>query len=448
MFEHNDLVAAFKHIQLDTQDGLLYTINRDLCYKGNEGKHVIIPCNTIHAQLKLAENTARQAILRREPEYNGNLATANIGFVVSSHPYDKAGKTHNRRFITIPLHRAVDWQNPNKRHWLTAQIRDLWGNEEEVVATETGAGKTVNKHRNFYQLTRQKKANSYATSAGLKRKPKYNEYDFEAYFVSSGPNLEMDFHHSEQTIFEMLQKADVINYYINHFLTAYNVLPGDKIYAVILDLYTTRYMCQGCYGRAYSTAHYPGRALLARWDYILRKRGYYVPKTGLRMAIRATGEVPGQEPALSLQSYKPQQNVWTLNPGRETINSIVMEADAKHIPAQYAPYVPFDDLFRRTVFLSDQKQVAGYVQDAAITQSFRFFLSRFQGNGHNVANPMAHQKQGAAMPVSALLAALTPKLNVPLPATERQKEQLARCIYLLGQPEALTDAEFRGLYFI
>lgn len=431
------------------EEGVLYTINRDLLYKGSDNKQVNIPCDIIHAQLKLAENTAREALLARDPEYKGNLATANIGFVVSSHPYDAAHKTHGRHFITVPLHFAVDWDDPNKKHFLTAQIRDLWGDDETTVATETKGGKDINKKRNPMQLKRQERANRYASKDGLNFDSSYDGYDFSKYYQSAGPKLENDFHHSEQTIYEILENPDAISYYINNFLRAYKVKPGDKVYAIILDIHTTRYMCQGCAGRAYAIAHYPGRGLLVKWEKKLLSLGYRVPKTGLRMAIRVTGEGPAHhQDTLHARNYKKQLSIWTLNPGRQNINSIVMEADARHLPIPFAPYEPINDLFRRTVFLSKEtKSDSSYIQEAAI-ETFRAFLLRFQANHHNICNPMFAQTQTRNARVRNILDTLNPKIRVPIPVEKIKQEHLAQNIYLPGQPNCLTGTEFRGLFFI
>jgi len=349
MFDHEDLTAAFNATVFDNQaDALIYTQKRELIFKGSDNKQVLIPCDIIHAQLKLAENAARQEIRTKDPQYGSNLATANIGFVTSSHPYNPTTKTHARRFITIPLHYAVDWNNPNSKHHFTAQIRDFWGADAETVLTPTKAGGNRKKVRNPNQLKRQKRANSVASRDGVHYNHSYENYDFHRHYASAGPSLEQDFHHSEQTIYEMLEKPEVIHYYINNFLHAYNVQPGDKVYAIILDIYTTRYMCQGCAARSYSTAHYPGRGLLAKWEWALTQMGYRIPKVGLRMAVRATGEGPAKnQKKLNPAQYQTFAQQWTLNPGRGNVNSIVLEADAAHI--NFAPLTPINDLFRRTV---------------------------------------------------------------------------------------------------
>lgn len=459
MFEHDNLALAYAEFAAltlnDTEDALIHTIDRDLVYKGTGGKHVLIPCNPIHAQLKLAENSARlAATIAKGKALTGNLAVANLSFVVSSHPYDVAGKTHSRRLITVPLQAAIDWGRGDRKHQLSANIQNFWGDEAVRVPTEASTGRIINQNRNPNQLLRQKRANSAATRNGVHRgaycKPHYNDYPFDQYYHCAGKNLEQEFHHSEQAIYEMLQKEEVIRYYITQFLQAYNVQPGDKVYAIVLDIYTTRYMCQGCAARAHSTAHYPGRAMLAKWSWALKKLGYRVPKVGLRMAVRATGERPAKDQAvLTPASYKAQAHHWQLNPGRASINSIVMEADAHHI--DWAAFLPFNDLFRRTVFFSGKAEKENYgsaVQDEAI-KHFGEFLFRRSLNTHNIHNLLHAQAQPGGMPVTAILAAVNARLPVAVhPAGTVELKRQAQDIYLPGQPMALTNAEFRGLYFI
>ena len=456
MYDHDDIALAYAQFSAltlhDTADALIHTTDRDLIYKGTDGKQVMIPCNPIHAQLKLAENSARATVQSALGKINGNLAVANISFVVSSHPYDPAHKTHNRRLITLPLQAAVDWGRGDRKHWLSAKIQDFWGEDAVRVPTVASTGRVINQNRNPKQLLRQQRANSAAARDGVHRGTHYDDYPFDDHYHSAGKNLEQEFHHSEQAIYEMLQQKIVIQYYITHLLQAYNVQAGDKVYAIILDIYTTRYMCQGCAARSYNTAHYPGRALLAKWSWELEKSGYRTPKVGLRMVVRATGEMPAKDqPVLRQADYKAQAHHWPLNPGRASINSIVMEADARHIP--WAAYDPFNDLFRRTVFFSnkaEQEKSVGALQDKAI-QHFGEFLVRRKSNTHNRDNVLHAQAQPAGMPVAAILAALNARLPLPgavqplgSPALKRQ----AQDIYLPGQPAALTGVEFRGLYFI
>lgn len=455
MFEHDDIALAYAEFSAlrlsDKEEPLIHTTDRDLVYKGCGNKQVLIPCNPIHAQLKLAENSARQAVtIARGKRLQGNLAVANISFVVSSHPYDAAGKTHGRRLITLPLHAAVNWNRADQKHWLTANIQTFWGNDAVRVPTVASTGKTINQNRNPKQLLRQQRANSAAALDGVHRGTHYDDYPFEQYYHSAGKNLEQEFHHSEQAIYEMLQKEDVICYYITQFLQAYNVQPGDKIYAIVLDIYTTRYMCQGCAARSHSTAHYPGRAMLARWSWELKKMGYRVPKVGLRMAVRATGEGPAKaQPELTPASYKAQSYHWQLNPGRASINSIVMEADARHI--NWTVYIPFNDLFRRTVFFSGKAEKENYaytVQDDAI-KTFGEFLWRRAYAQHHIHNVLHAQAQPAGMPVTAILATVNARLSgVVHPAGSELLKRQAQDIYLPGQAAALTGVQFRGLYFI
>lgn len=450
MFDHEDLRAAFKAAAFDNQaEALIYTQNRDLIFKGSDNKQVFIPCNPIHAQLKLAENAARKRLLNNYPQYGGNLATANIGFVTSSHPYDPATKTHARRFITIPLHYAVDWNVSDSKHHFTAQIKDFWGDDAKKVLTPTKAGNSRKITRNYNQLIRQKRANSVASHDGVHYNHHcYENYNFDKHYASAGPSLEQDFHHSEQTIYEMLEKPEVIHYYINNFLQAYNVQPGDKIYAIILDIYTTRYMCQGCAARSYSTAHYPGRSLLAKWEWKLKKMGYHIPKVGLRMAVRATGEGPAKnQTKLNPVQYQIFAQQWTLNPGRGNVNSIVLEADAEHI--NFAPLTPINDLFRRTVFLSREggKTASGDIQEAAI-DSFADFLTRYTAATYTQFSCVYNQCRPTDVIAQRHKASLLPRLHHAVPVNPIQRKQLAQNIYLPGQATSLTDQEFKGLYFI
>ena len=249
----------------------------------------------------------------------------------------------------------------------------------------------------------------------------------------------------------MLQKREVIDYYVTHYLSQYGLQAGDKVYAIILDIYTTRYMCRGCSARCYSTIQHKNTALLAAWQKAFIEAGIRIPKTGLRMAIRATGERPAQyQPVLQLHNYKPQTSQWLLNPGKAQINNIVFEADNVHVPVVAGNVI--NDLFRRTIFLSKEANTdAGYVQERAI-DSFKDFLAVFETTNYGLNNPIFTQRSindPANLFVNPtrvrLLAAQLALLAFPVGNVGRR--QIAQNLYLPGVAP-LTPQEFHGLYFI
>lgn len=182
-------------------------------------KNVLVEGDDIHFKLRCLENHERES-----RDYSGtipNYVVANIGFVISDRVHEGKEGHHGRRFVSFP----VKFGNQT-----FTQVNDTYTFDEKA-----DDGKTPR--------SREFKEDLIAESSADKKSAIERDYK------SSGPNFVQSYHHSERALWKSLKKSGALD---SIFAELEKVLDKDgKVYCMVLDLHSTRYMCSNCEPSSY-----------------------------------------------------------------------------------------------------------------------------------------------------------------------------------------------------
>jgi len=176
-------------------------------------KVVNVEGNDLHFKLRCLENHERES-----RDFSGkipNYVVANIGFVISDRVHEKGGH-HGRRFVSFPI-KFGDQS--------FTQVNDTYHFDEKADDGETPRSSEF-------------KEELIAESSADKKSAIERDY------TSSGPNFVQSYHHSERALWKSLKKSETVD---PIFQELGKVLPtGGKVYCMVFDLHSTRYMCSYC----------------------------------------------------------------------------------------------------------------------------------------------------------------------------------------------------------
>jgi hypothetical protein len=102
------------------------------------------------------------------------------------------------------------------------------------------------------------------------------------------------FHHSEQALFEHLKKPSTIKSFVQS-LREKNILPHHKVYAVILDMFSTRELCSPCTVATKGVMNKQSDEFIGALQKELGNQSYKTPKNGIRMVTRVVVEEKYQD---------------------------------------------------------------------------------------------------------------------------------------------------------
>jgi hypothetical protein len=223
----------------------------------------------------------------------------------------------------------------SSKQFFTCQIKGVWDkSEHQKLPFPTKAGGQRKIDRNPFQCARQERAHKRTISSGIQfSNPSHQNYPFQKYYNSAGPNL---------------------------------------------DMHSSRYMCEPCGARLYDVIHGQQRGFLKKWQMVLKRNHYKTPVRGLKMAVRMSADEPpkGQKP-ISFDNYTVLTEPWMLNKGRLD-NCVIFEADSQHL--NLSEFNSLDDFFKCTVFVScEQSYLRGVCTEIALA-SFVDLIRRVQMN--------------------------------------------------------------------
>ncbi|MDQ2995071.1 MAG: hypothetical protein M3R00_09080, partial [Pseudomonadota bacterium] len=192
------------------------------------------------------EHSALQNSLRENGNTVGNSVTASLTFIVSNGTHQPG--QHLQR---IPI--KIEMTFGEKAH-----VRDTWQTKIAVEKSE--------KFSRYREITRSRDAlgsilqrfhaapadiQSSATDNLQQKTEPLSAQAIEMLFQTIDEtqfalNFEQRFHHSEQALFEHLQRPDIIDNIIAHLRNDRQYIEGCKVYAVIINQVSKFYMCADC----------------------------------------------------------------------------------------------------------------------------------------------------------------------------------------------------------
>ena len=201
-----------------------------------------------------------------EKEEEGNPVTASFTFIVSAQKH--LSRSHNTRdCITITLDPTVDL---SAMHHITKDPDDQVMSSEAIrqsVAARVKRGETLK--RNIDERPHKSPEEIIDETKLVKR-------SFEALF-----------HHGEQSLASALEHKKVLDYLIRQLSAHAQFTHGCKIYGVILDIHSPRYVCSNCEIGILSVQHPSSSPFLNNLTEAIRQLGCVTPVLSpLRMVTR------------------------------------------------------------------------------------------------------------------------------------------------------------------
>ena len=244
-------------------------INATLSYPQKNHKNdinipniLILPME-IQSKLSTLGALFTKALSKSNPKSHANFVIANLKIIASDKVRDG---THSREVINIPI----------KSH--KNSIFSM-GTLLSQIGLENAA---INIQKRFKAgLSYFKKNNKYILEEVEKTEVNYKDEK----------NYYRDFHHSEQALCEYLKSKECINYILDQ-LKKQKIMPGHKIYAVILDIFSQNDLCTRCEIAIGGMLNSNSDEFLASLEKALANARYFIPKKnqGVKMVVRVISE--------------------------------------------------------------------------------------------------------------------------------------------------------------
>lgn len=301
-----------------------------------------IPVKEIHTLLITAKTAYREVLTQKlgrhdtqgDPE--ATFVTANLTFVVA----DSANsKSMARRLITIPV------KVPGKH---ICNVRDFWDETENEFISKK---ESPTKIRNKTFLDRLSKSHE----VGLEAMPPYvsipsdtKRFQFARHNKDPERRFEYQLHPSEQALIDFLLQPNTAAEIVNK-LKSVGLYPTDFVESVILDIFSTRYVCNKCEIALLSLESLGENGIfLNDLKNALNARDIKTPEDGLNMITRCTTYKPNDSKK-PIAEEKHESFSVVINQLGELKNKIILECDINAIEAAVSDG---HDVFERTIFMS------------------------------------------------------------------------------------------------
>lgn len=198
-------------------------------------KRITINSNKEHAYLAMQNEFTRKRIFELQSmdegeenkDFPGNPVTASITFIISADTY-RSGQVIKRKKLTINLNFT------DKFHISGAESDTTETTEEEkerIKRRATLAPTDIfDQPKDIYKpLT-----------------PEEIEEKFQAELDNQDPSFKQLFHHGEQSLLDYLEQPETIKQIVLQLKQNPKFVYGCKIYGLILNIYSPRYLCENC----------------------------------------------------------------------------------------------------------------------------------------------------------------------------------------------------------
>lgn len=262
---------------------ILWSSSLKLLFGSKQKNELVIDVSDAHQSLR---NSVRES-----GNKYGNSVSARLTFIVSSTKYGKDGQ-HQRISVPIKLvfaekiHATTMWESEK----IVNSKDDTSFFNKPKRRSPDALDRILRRHREAPEYLKHKCVNELTRE---NKKP-FSSNVIEKAFMSTdkefGAVFERSFHHSEQALFDHLEQSKTLSRIVDSLEKQQQVKTGAKVYAIILSIHSTRYICVNC---EVSTLG-EHRILSENLGDILEKRGYSLPKDGIKVVTTVTADLEGQ----------------------------------------------------------------------------------------------------------------------------------------------------------
>lgn len=369
-FERNEnsyeISQQKKDLKLPETSSVLWTKELSLTYIDEEFRKHVIPAPAVFSQLTSSGNQVKseiKSLLERKAakskaknpktqlldsfgDPKPNFLTVNVGFLLS-----KSNK-HGQSFVSLPIRVPNDNFYSVKESWLpgegeqTDQVKILAENKRAKSGFQT----KIRSKNATERLQRRHELGKLHTC----QKKNFTDIQISgpsSWLNHSSKTLTDKFHHSEQALFEFLSRTRNIEQLVQN-LKDTGVTPGTEIFAIVIDMHSTRYVCENCEIGMQGIMN-PDYRFLQEITSEFKRYGYrYQPQTNAIIPRVIANRPDGaKKPKKTNRDHEAKESSLLIgHRSPESHNKTVFEADINI----YQPAECETDLHRRTIFTSSK----------------------------------------------------------------------------------------------
>ncbi len=256
-------------IEMHKNDRVIWHSNFNLFYNSKKlEKSLSFNGDDIHNILRSEINDKYESLPSRPT--NLNFANARLSFFVSDRTHHKSG-SHNRKIVTAPL-----------------LVKELHENTKHVTNYYSFFQFFINRNENVPR-------SHHLLQDVLASKPieKYDDIIRKFNETNPGRGFHREYHCSERALYGFLSQSATIKEIVDSIESQCNNQQGLKIYAMIIDIHSDRYLCRNCEESVYYQ-YSPNGKLVRKLIAEIEGRGHKVLtkiKT-LNIIVRVSAEQP------------------------------------------------------------------------------------------------------------------------------------------------------------
>lgn len=298
-----------RHQLGDSQSGTVWTKSLKVHYGSKEGKR------DLSIDLTKTHETLRDRFDRLKG-YRGNYVTGHLTFVASDAKHSEGGQ-HRRIKISIEL-----ISTDEKIH-----VSQFWGAREPVQLL--GSSSSIREVKWRCPSTKQRILKRYKKAPEDSKRDSVDDCTIADGRLLSTKGIEMAyhsedfeliFHHSEQALISHLEQQSTQRAITAKLQEFPEFKTGAKVYAVILSLHSTNYVCKNC-----EVTLLGGHKILSKnFGNTLKKLGYILPRNGLKILTTVTADTPYK----CQRKMKEDHREYTIDLRSLKNNGLILSQDA------------------------------------------------------------------------------------------------------------------------
>lgn len=339
--DFEELIRATSNIKLnDSRSSIIPTDDLSCTYVTEECNVAEIPAHDLHSQLTssgsqlyhLLDDQLPASYKNSKKQPSANILMVNISIALSK-PTKRGEK-----FVSLPLRVPAQNYFSVRSSWRESIIEDDTYSVGSYERNESSVERIDRRHSLGVEQSPQKRGFHKTQSHGALH-----------YLDSESPTVEQEWHHSEQAVFEYLVSEERIVHDLVQDLIDLGIQPGTEVYAIVLDMHSTRYVCgncelgmQGMMNPEYEFVQRMTRAFAAN-------NLSYTPEKNM-IAHRVTANMPAKNQVKMTKSkLETDSNKRMFGSWQSTLkNRSIFQADKEFSEPDNVP----TDVASRTVFVS------------------------------------------------------------------------------------------------
>ena len=304
-----------RHQLGDSHTGIVWTRSMKIHFKD-----LVIDLSDTHEALKNS--------VKRWRNGEGNFVAARLTFIVSDTKYIHDGK-HSR--ISVPIELNLVEKMHVSSMWKFLKPISGAANTSYFKKVKRRSPDALGRILGRFQAAPSDIKKSCIDDPGIRSKKAMSDKAIRKAYDTSTSKFELTFHHSEQALFDHLEDPKTIDKIINSLQKESQVKVAAKVYGVILSMHSKYYVCPNCEISAFGEH----KILSNNLGTALKKSGYKLPKTGMKVLTTVTTTIPYK----TRRRTKDDHGEYVIDMRSLKNNGLILSQDINTISRKHTAYV-------------------------------------------------------------------------------------------------------------